>query len=101
MIQKPFHIYMEITEENLRCEPLLLTTLEPILKDYEIYAGGTIFSKETTKLKVKVNEQEMHFSLVKLIPDKYIKSKLATKIPNSSWTLASLTFKPYEHIFKA
>lgn len=64
-----------------------------ILKDYEIYAGGTIFSKETTKLKVKVNEQEMHFSLVKLIPDKYIKSKLATKIPNSSWTLASLTFK--------
>ncbi len=68
---------MEITEENLRCEPLLLTTLELILKDYEIYAGGTIFSKETTKLKVKVNEQEMHFSLVKLIPDKSYKKQVS------------------------
>ncbi|EIN15398.1 Hypothetical protein, predicted transmembrane protein [Mycoplasmopsis agalactiae 14628] len=64
-----------------------------ILKDYEIYAGGTIFSKEPTRLKVKVNNQEMHFSLVKLIPDKYIKNKLVAKIPNSSWILASLTFK--------
>nr|WP_307939350.1 hypothetical protein [Mycoplasmopsis bovis] len=68
---------MEITEENLRCEPLLLTTLEAILKDYEIYAGGTIFSKETTKLKVNVNEQEMHFSLVKLIPDKSYKKQVS------------------------
>ncbi|CAL59151.1 hypothetical protein MBOVJF4428_00168 [Mycoplasmopsis agalactiae] len=63
------------------------------LKDYEIYAGGTIFSKEPTRLKVKVNNQEMHFSLVKLIPDKYIKNKLVAKVPNSSWILASLTFK--------